>query len=336
MKLNRLLAIVLSVLLICALFAACGKRGESASNSGENAGTSNAKIVDIDNDKIKVAVAVANMDTNTSIWVEGIEDAYEGYPNVTVQVFTANGSAETQSTQLQEIINQEFDAIIIHPVDTAGSASLTTKAEEAGINVFHLNVGPEAVHSGGLENSSYNLGALAAKDAIERTGGAAKCVAIGPPVALSSIALGVNGFQETLATASGMEFLESQAGDWTTENANAIMRDLLSKYNNDIQVVFAHNDQMAIGAAQAIEAAGLTGKILIYGADGSEDGVQYIADGKMTGSICVDNHQMGMSIAQYALYAMATGVDGSKLPRTPIIAVPQIIVSDQNVSEYLK
>lgn len=333
MKKTRILACLLAIVMIFAL-SACGGRGTEA--SGESSGSAAIVQKDIVNDPIKIAFAVANMDTNTSVWLAGVESICNATPNVTLQVFTANGSAETQSTQLQEIINQEFDAIIIHPVDSAAAASLVADAEAAGIVVIHLNLGIEAVHSGGLEANSYNLGVLVANDAYTRTGGNAKCVAIGPPVELSSVVLGVNGFEDTLAGMDGMEFLESQAGDWTTERANAIMRDLLTKYNNDIDVVFAHNDQMAIGAAQAIEAAGLTGKILVYGADGSTDAMQYIADGKMTGTVYFDNYQMGQSAVQFALYALAAGVNGSNLSSTPVISVPMVIISSDNLADYQK
>lgn len=314
----------------------CSGRGQSINDlpGAAGAGIVSEDAVDLDTAELKVAAAVASMDTNTTRWIAGMETALSPYANITLETFDAGGSAETQSQQIQEIINQNFDAIILHAVDVAACASIATEAEAAGINVIHLNFGPSSTHSGGITNNSYTLGALVANDAYERTGGNAKCVAIGPPVALSSTVLGVNGFEDRLKELSGMEFLESQAGDWTTENANGIMRDLLSKYGNDIQVVFAHNDQMAIGAAQAIEAAGLTGKILVYGADGSADAVRYIKDGQMTASVAVNNEKMGETAMQLALYSMATGVNGGRLSYTPVINEPQILITADNVAEY--
>lgn len=333
-KRMKVTALLLTGILTVSMFSGCGKRGEPVAATAGSATT--AEAVDLDKDKIKVAAAVASKDTNTTSWIEGMENALTPYPNIEFETFDAGGSAETQSQQIQEIINQDYDALILHAVDVAASSSLTTQAENAGINVIHLNFGPDSVHSGGITNNSYTLGALVAQDAYKRTGGNAKCVAIGPPVAMSSTVLGVNGFEDTLKDLDGMEFLESQAGDWTTENANSIMRDLLSKYHNDIQVVFAHNDQMAIGAAQAIEAAGLTGKILVYGVDGSQDAMQYIKEGQMTATVAADNVKIGETAMQLALYAMAAGVNGSALSKTPVINAPQILISSENVADYEK
>ena len=331
--LKKITTLLLLATFTLSLFSGCGKRGEPVSPGTGN--TTTAEAVDLDNDKLKIAAAVASKDTNTTSWIEGMQNALTPYPNIEFETFDAGGSAETQSQQIQEIINQDYDALILHAVDVAASSSLTTEAENAGINVIHLNFGPDAIHSGGITNNSYSLGALIAKDAYQRTGGNAKCVAIGPPVAMSSTVLGVNGFEDTLKElGGGMKFLESQAGDWTTENANSIMRDLLSKYHNDIQVVFAHNDQMAIGAAQAIEAAGLTGKILVYGADGSADAIQYIKNGQMTATVAADNVKIGETAMQLALYAMGAGINGSQLTKTPVINAPQILISSENVADY--
>ena len=336
MKKRNVMAMAVALMMTASMLAGCGQRGTSVDDVAQSGGSTNANVeaVNLDEDNLKVAAAVASMDTNTTRWIAGMENALSNYPNITFETYDAGGSAETQSQQIQEIINQDYDAIVLHAVDVAACASAVTTAEQQGIKVIHLNFGPDSSHSGGITNNSYSLGALVARDAYERTGGNAKCVAIGPPVALSSTVLGVNGFEDTLADMDGMEFLESQAGDWTTENANTIMRDLLSKYKNDIQVVFAHNDQMAIGAAQAIEAAGLTGQILVYGADGSADAIKYIKDGKMTASVAIDNELMGQTAMQMALYAMGAGVDGTQLSVTPVINEPQTLITAENVADY--
>lgn len=335
-KIMRLMCLALTVGLLLTI-AACGQRGQETTKDTSSTGdVTTATTVDIAKDNLKIAFSAAQMDANPVYWSAGIEEILSVYPNITYTKFDAGGSVEKQVQQLTEIINQEYDAIIVHATDSAALSAVTTQAEEAGINVIHINVGPEAVHSGGIENNSYNAGLLCAIDAAEKMGGAGKVVSIGPPVALSAFVFGVQGWEDTLSQYEGIEILESQAGDWTTENGNEIMRNFLSKYNNDIQAVFCHNDQMAMGAAQAIEAAGMTGKILVYGCDGLPEALTYVTEGKMTGSLYTDNTALGKSAAQLALYCIASGVDGSKLASTPIISAPAVVIDKDSVADYLK
>ena len=338
---RRRLGLLLVLMFTVAALAGCGQRGDGAApadkgDGSADGGSAGQTAVDISEAKLKIGFSAAQIDANPVYWIEGMEEALGVYPNVEFNTFDAGGSPEKQVQQFNEMINQDYDAIIVHTTDTAALAAVTKQAEEAGINVIHINVGPDTPHSGGIVNDSYNCGVLCAEDAAKKLSGTGKCVAIGPPVALSASVFGVNGFEDTLKNYEGMEFLESQAGDWTTENGNEIMRNFLSKYNNDIQAVFCHNDQMAMGAAQAIESAGLTGKILVYGCDGLQEALVYISEGQMTGSVYVDNVALGKTAAQLALYSIAAGINGSNLTATPTIAAPAIVIDKDSVGGYLK
>lgn len=306
---------------------------ETSSEEAETAGGTD--VVDITTENLKIGFAASSMDTNDMLWYEGVEEALADYSNIELSIFDAEGSAEKQTQQFEEMINQDYNAIIVNALDTAALSSVTTEAENAGIKVIHINIGPDSVHTGGVENGSYNVGVVAAKDALSKVD-SAKCVAIGPPVSMSAVVVGVVGFQDTIAENPDFEFLEEQAGDWTTENANEIARNLLTKYNNDIDVIFCHNDAMAMGAAQAVEAAGLTGEVLIYGADGLQEACAYIKDGMMTGSVYTDAKEEGVTAANLALEAIKSGVIGSELSETPIQMADMIVIDASNVDEYLE
>ncbi|RYJ06046.1 MAG: LacI family transcriptional regulator, partial [Actinomycetales bacterium] len=90
------------------------------------------------------------------------------------------------------------------------------------------------------------------------------------------------GFEEKIAADDSIEIVASQTGDFTRDGGKKVMESFL-KSNDDLDVVFAHNDDMALGAIEAIEAAGLTpGKDLkIISMDGVRDAMQALADGKI-------------------------------------------------------
>lgn len=335
---KKFLPIALAAALVVALLlTGCASRQSTDESTGNEAGTATlAAGIDLTSEGLKIGFSAGNMDSNAVLWEKGIQQGLASYSNIQVTTFDAGGSGETQVQQFEEMINQGYNAIIVNALDTSALASVTTEAEKNGIKVIHINVGPDSTHTGGISNSSWNLGVTVANDVMAKMP-SAKCVAIGPPVSMLAVVQGVTAFEETLkAGGDSYQFLENQAGDWSTENANELARNLLTKYNNDIDVIFCHSDQMALGAAQAVEAAGLSGKIKIYGADGLQEALTYIKEGKMEGTVYCDAVQQGTTAAQFALYALATGIDGSTLEATPDIVAPSFIIDSSSVDEYLK
>lgn len=341
---NRYLAKTLAVFMTAAvMLAGCGSR-EAAGDGAQTPAAEGQEAdvpsfgtgIDIASESLKVGFSAGNMDANAVLWEQGIRQGLAPYKNVEFNTFDAGGSGEKQVQQFEEMINQGYNAIIVNGLDTSALASVTTEAETAGIKVIHINVGPESPHTAGISNSSWNLGVTVANDVMAKMD-SAKCVSIGPPVSMQAIVQGAAAFEETLkAGGSSYEFLENQAGDWSTENGNEIARNLLTKYNNEIDAIFCHNDQMAMGAAQAVEAAGLTGQVKVYGADGLQEALTYVKEGKMEASVYCDAVQQGISAAQYALYALAAGVDGSTFAAAPDIVAPSIVIDSTNVDDYLK
>jgi ABC-type sugar transport system substrate-binding protein len=92
---------------------------------------------------------------------------------------------------------------------------------------------------------------------------------------------------EKIKEEKGMEVIASQTGDFARAEGQKVMENLLQSYGDEVTAVYAHNDEMAIGAINAIEAAGkVPGKdITIVSVDGTKDGLQAIIDGKMGATV---------------------------------------------------
>ena len=323
------------------LLTGCGGRADSSAEApaeGGEATEAEAAVtgagIDIKTEPLKVGLSVAQMDANPVRWEAGCREVCDQYENIEFNVYDAQGSAETQVQQFHEMINEGYNIIVYNPADAAALDAVTTEAESAGIKTVNINMGANSAHTADIAGDAYYLGVGSADDAAEVLGGTGKCVAIGAPLALAAVVPGAAGFEDECKKL-GLEFLEAQAGDWTTENANTIMRDFLSKYNNDIQAVFCQNDQMAFGAAQAIEAAGLTGKILVYGCDGLPETKAYLESGQMRGTWLCDNVNSGRNAVKIGLYALQVGLDGSKLSATPEFKADNILVTPENVDLYI-
>lgn len=162
---KKFLPIALAAALVVALLlTGCASRQSTDESTGNEAGTATlAAGIDLTSEGLKIGFSAGNMDSNAVLWEKGIQQGLASYSNIQVTTFDAGGSGETQVQQFEEMINQGYNAIIVNALDTSALASVTTEAEKNGIKVIHINVSPDSTHTGGISNSSWNLGVTVGK-----------------------------------------------------------------------------------------------------------------------------------------------------------------------------
>lgn len=281
-------------------------------------------------DPVKIAYLPDNIgDTVGAAWGVGIKREFAYFPNITYQVFDGKLSAETQNQIMTELINQKYDCIILQAHDAAALAASAREAEKQGIPVIDLNLDAQTPHTCLVAMVDYEAGSLVAQEIAKGVGDNGNVVIIEAPPGASR---GINveaGFRDTLKAHPGVKILAAQDGEWLTEKGNTVMRDFLTKYPK-INAVFAINDAMAEGASQAAAAAGR--KMIIWGADGEKKALQYIEQGKLTGTIYTNCYDEGATAARMALYAIGAEINGSKFTKTPIIKMAPIVVTKDTVA----
>lgn len=103
---------------------------------------------DVYTEDIKIAFISNDLSASvTSAWIEGMETGLEGFNNVTLQAFDGEGSADTEIRIMDDVINQEYDAVILQCTDAASLAASVNKAEDAGIPVITINLDADTTHS---------------------------------------------------------------------------------------------------------------------------------------------------------------------------------------------
>jgi ribose transport system substrate-binding protein len=281
-------------------------------------------------DPIKVAFLPDNIgDTVGAAWGVGIKRELAYFPNVAYQVFDGKLSPETQISIMKDLINQKYDCIILQAHDAAALAASVKEAESAGIPVINLNLDAQTPHTALVAMVDYEAGAIVAGEIAKGLGDDGNVVIIQAPPGASR---GINveaGFRDGLKDHPKVVVLGAQNGEWLTEKGNEVMRDFMTKYPK-IGAVFAINDAMAEGASQAAAAAGR--KMIIWGADGEKKALQYIEQGKLTGTIYTNCYDQGATAARMAMYAIGAEVDGSKFTKTPIIKMAPIVVTKSTVA----
>jgi ABC-type sugar transport system substrate-binding protein len=221
--------------------------------------------------------------------------------------------AQQQAMQVQALIDQKVDAIVLCPMDATVLAPTVVNARKACIPVFTENrllnsmlsiAGTDYVTAIGGDPTVQ--GKVIADWLITATSGQANIIELEGTVGSSSALGRKNGFASEILSQSGMKVLDSQSGNFTRQGGHDMAKMLLMA-NPTANVVFSHNDLMALGAIDAM--AELTpplvpGKdVKIVSIDGSKDGTQAIIDGKIA-AIEVNDPRLGKpvfdAIAQYA------------------------------------
>ena len=203
----------------------------------------------------------------------------------------AQSDTSKQVSDVEDMVAQGVDYIVLAPREYEGLVPALDAAKAAGIPVILIDrlargtVGVDYLTF--LGSNFVQQGERAAEWLVEATDGEAVIVEL-TGTAGSSVAIDrKKGFEDYIKNYPGMEIIASQTGDFARAQGQAVMENLLQAYGDRITAVYAHNDEMAIGAINAIEAAGkVPGKdIIIISIDGTRDALQAIIDGKMGATV---------------------------------------------------
>ena len=229
----------------------------------------------------------------------------------------AAGSAAKQVADVNSMIAQGVDAIFLAPREEKPLIPAVMAAKKAGIPVILLdrNV-DQALAQAGRDyvtfiGSDFILEGQRAGDwLVKATSGKAVILELEGTVGSSPANDRKKGFDEVIAKNPGMKIVASQSGDFARDKGRQLAETLLQAHP-DATAIYAHNDEMAIGAISAIEAAGKKPgqDIIIVSIDGEKDGIQAVADGKM-GATVECNPRFGPK----AYEVLANYAKGEKIP----------------------
>ncbi|MEQ9763112.1 substrate-binding domain-containing protein [Streptococcus jiangjianxini] len=320
MKIIKQFGRILLVLSLFIILAACGKTGldNGSDKSGKEVTQKEAK-------DLNLGVSIST--TNNPYFVamkEGI-DKYAKDKSVKVKVADAQDDAARQADDVQNFVSQNVDAILINPVDSDAIVPAIKAANSANIPVILLDRGS----NGGdvlttVASDNVEAGKMAADYIIKELGKGAKTFELsGVPGASATVDRG-NGFNEVAK--NQLDILSSQSANFDRAKALNTAQNMIQG-NKDVQAVFAQNDEMAMGAAQAAKAAGLD-NVLIVGIDGQPDAHESIKKGDMSATIAQQPAKMG----EIAIQAAIDHYQGKKVDKETVS--PIFLVTKENVDDH--
>ena len=205
-----------------------------------------------------------------------------------------------ERSNVEDLIQLGVVALLINPTDSDAVIKAVEIANESNIPVITLdrqaNGGEVTSH---IASDNIKGGAMAAEFALEQLGATENINVVelqGIPGASATRDRGA-GFHSVLDDKSNVNFVSSQAADFDRQKGLSVMENIIQG-NKDIQVVFAHNDEMALGAAKAIKASNINA--IIIGFDGGDDALDAIEKGEMTATVAQQPDLIGALGVQLA------------------------------------
>lgn len=284
--------------------------------------------------------------TQNNVGVDSYQTTYEkafiaaakANPDVKAVVLDAGGDVARQIAQVQDLIQQKVDAIIIWPTNGKAVVPAVKKAHDAGIPVIvtNSNIAKEGfpfikAFSGPDNITQGKEAAQIMCDKFKAMGIAdkAKIVQISGQPGYTTAIERAKGFEDELPKiCPKVKLLETQPGDWNREKSQKVMEAFLVKYD-DIDGVYAGDDNMGVGALNAAKAAGREG-IIFIGATNFAVGYEAMERGEYYGSI----YQSPVDDAKNALDTAIAVVKGEDVPFLNYFDTPKI--TKENMDQFSK
>ncbi|MFV8314475.1 substrate-binding domain-containing protein [Aerococcus viridans] len=227
----------------------------------------------------------------------------------------AQDDSAKQSNDVDDLIQQGVDVLLINPVDSAAITPAVEAANSAGIPVIMVDRATDAGEYVTLVASDNVVGGeMAAQYIVDQVGENASTLQLeGVPGASATNERG-KGFTNVAETS--LNVLDSQTANFDRAEGLTVMENMLQG-NSDVQAVFAQNDEMALGAIEAIQGAGLSNQITVVSFDGTEGGIKAVEDGSLAATIAQQPDEMGR-LALQAVYDFYAGQEISEKIDSPL------------------
>ena len=286
----------------------------------------------------KIGVSMDKFDDNfLTVLRNGMADYAKTQPGVTVQIEDAKDDVSKQISQVQNFIANGVTAIIVNPVDTSATAAITKAAAEAGVPLVYVNrepadvakLGPKAAF---VASNEVESGTLETKEICKILGGKGSILVIQGQLSNQAAIQRTQDIHDVIATdaCKGIKIVAEQTANWDRTQAQNLMTNWLSK-GLEFDAVVSNNDEMAVGAIQAMKAAGVdTKKAIVGGVDATQDALASMKAGDLKVTVFQNAAGQGKGAVDAAL-ALAAGKPVEKW-----VKVPFELVTPENLDKYTK
>ncbi len=309
---NRLTALTLTFLTTLTLVS-CNQNTDSA-----------------EGDKPVIGVTMLSMQNEFIVNVSDEIDKKAQEAGVELITVDAERSALKQIEQVESFIAQGVDAIIMNPCEVEASSPAVAKAQAAGIPIINVNSETATKPSAFVGSDDVESARIAMKYIAERLGGKGNVIMIHGYMGQAAQIKREQGAREVLKNYPDLKLIASQTGEWDRAKAMSLMENWIQSYGGQINAVFAHNDEMGMGAVNALTAAGMKDKVVVVSVDAIPDALQAVQKGTLDATVYQNAQQQGSQAIETALKIL------NKQPYEVQVLIPFQLVTKKNVAQFVK
>ena len=326
---KKLLGVLLATAMIATTFVGCGNKADtSAPADTATEDTADSALADK-----KVGVCIYQFSDNFMTLFRTELESYlisKGFSKDNISIQDGANDQATQTNQIQNFIADGVDVLIINPVNSSSAETITDMVVDAGIPLVYINREPSADEEQRWADNNWDVTYVGCDARQSGTMQGEMIVDLG----LEKIDMNGNGkvdyimiegdpenvdaqyrteFSIKALEDAGLEVncLDDQVGMWDQATAQQLVANSLSQNGNDIEVVFCNNDAMALGALQAIQAAGRTvgSDIYLVGVDALSEALEGVISGTITGTVFNDHFAQSHGAADAAINYLTGGTN---------------------------
>jgi ABC-type sugar transport system substrate-binding protein len=289
-----------------------------------------------------IGVSMALFDDNfLTVLRNGMQDYAGSLDDVNLQVEDAQNDVGRQLNQIQNFISSGVDAIIVNPVDTDATVAMSQAAADAGIPLVYVNREPVNVdelpeNQAFVASDEKESGTLETQEICrllqeQGKGEGARIVVLMGELSNQAARMRTQDIHDVIATdeCSFMEIVEEQTANWQRTQASDLMANWLSA-GVEFDAVVSNNDEMAIGAIQAMKSAGISMEdMLVGGVDATQDALAAMEAGDLDVTVFQDAAGQGQGAVDTALrLARGETLESQK------VYIPFQLVTPDNMAEF--
>ena len=345
-KSMRRFILVLSTIYMYSSLISCNSRN----NEEEDVNDIKIGISVYEQDDIFISSIISNIENITK------EKRNEGSYNITLNVEDAKSNQYNQNEQVDMFIDQGYNVMCVNLVDRRSAATIINKAKNANIPVIFFNREP-VEEDMNMWSKVYYVGAQAEQSGmmqgdivIEKYKKNPRDVDKNGDGKVQYVMLeGEQGHQDAsirteysikrlVDNGIKVEKLGSEVANWSRTEASEKVARWIEKYNDKVELIISNNDDMALGAIDVLNKSKIKNNMpLIVGVDGIKDALKAIDNGEMTGTVISDAYKQGKAIFDTALRVSSESIlDKDNGIDARYIRIPHVIVTKENVGEYIK
>ncbi|WP_316818096.1 D-ribose ABC transporter substrate-binding protein [Pedobacter nyackensis] len=279
----------------------------------------------------KIAVIVSTLNNPWFVVLAETAAAKARSLGYEAKIFDSQNNTALEADHFENVISSGYNAILFNPTDADGSIANVSKAKTANVPVFCMDREINSTKSATSQilSDSYSGCIAIGKYFVKRLNKTGKYVEILGLVGDNNTWARSKGFHSVVDHYPGLKMVAQQSADFDRNKAMEVLESVLQA-NPDIDAVFCGNDAMAMGAYQALYAAGKANHVQVFGFDGADDALRSINENKIKAT----GMQYPKIMAETAaLYAQEYFKGKRDFPQKVPVAVE--LVTAENVKNYI-